>query len=58
MLSLNGVRTTPIILILAFHHSGPILLSSPNTLAPFVVSFVDYYNEICPHPCHHPLIHA
>ena len=58
MLSLNGVSTTPILLILAFCHAGSILISSPNTLAPFVVSFVDYYNDLSPLPCHHPHIHA
>jgi hypothetical protein len=42
-------------IFLPFHHSRPIL-SSSNTLELFVVSFVDYNNEICPHPCHHPLI--
>jgi len=55
---LNGVSTTPILLILACCHAGSILISSPNTLAPFVVSFVDYYNELSPLPCHHPHIHA
>jgi len=37
-----------------------ILISSPNTLALFVVSFVNYYyyNEISPHPDSHPLIHT
>ncbi len=49
---------TPIILILACCHAGSILISSPNTLAPFVVSFADCYNELSPLPCHHPLIHA
>jgi hypothetical protein len=55
---LNGVSTTPIILILACCHAESILISSPNTLAPFVVSFVDYYNDLSPHPCHHPLPHS
>jgi hypothetical protein len=55
---LNGVSTTPILLILACCHAGSILISSPNTLEPFVVSFVDYYNDLSPLPSHHPLIHA
>jgi hypothetical protein len=58
MLALNGVSTTPIILILTCCHAGSILISSPNTSAPFVVSFVDYYTELSPLPCHDPLIHA
>ena len=58
MLALNGVSTTPILLILACCNAGSILISSPNTSAPFVVSFVDYYTEFSPLPCHHPLIHA
>jgi hypothetical protein len=55
---LDGVSTTPIILILACCHAKSILISSPNTLAPFVVSFVHYYTELSPLPCHHPLIYA
>jgi hypothetical protein len=45
---LNGVSTTPILLILACCQARSILISSPNTLAPFVVSFVDYYWFISP----------
>ena len=44
--------------ILACCHAGSILISSPNTLVPFVVSIVDYHNELSPLPCHHPHIHA
>ena len=39
---LNGVNKTPTILILSCCHVKSILISYPNTLAPFVVAFVDY----------------
>ena len=54
----NVVSTTPIILILQCCQAGSILISSPNTFAPFVVSFVDYYNDLSPLPCRTPsLLH-
>ena len=61
---LNGVRTTPVINILAipFHHIGPILISPPINMLPFVVSFVNYFMKSLPFPAiihhHHPLIHV
>jgi len=48
-LTINEVGTTPVINILAFHHIGPILISSsPINESPFVVSFVGYFINYLP----------
>jgi hypothetical protein len=47
----QGGGATPVINILAI----PSLQTHSNIIPQH---FVDYYNELSPLPCHHPLIHA